>query len=144
MKRFYNLLGLLFLISGCATVSLQDVTSMNRQNLLRLSVGMTKNEVLNVMGAETKTAKVALHQYGNWAETPVENIIINNPYRNEILKSKDDKVFEVIYYVTDVRKSDNNISDDELTPLVFDNGKLIGWGWSFLNDNVQKYELRVR
>lgn len=144
MRRVIVLLVLAALISGCATVTLQSVTSLNRQNLLNLSVGMAKNKALSVMGAETKTAKVVLHQYGNWAETPVENIVINNPYRNEILKGKDNKTFEVIYYVTDVRKSDNNISDDELTPLVFDNGKLIGWGWSFLQDNVQKYELRMR
>lgn len=146
MKKICYLVGVLFLMSGCATatITLQDVTSVNRQNLLRLSMGMTKNEVLNTMGTETKTAKVALYQYGNWAETPVESMKINNPYRNEILRGKDDKTFEVLYYVTDVRKSDTNTSEDELTPLVFDNGKLIGWGWSFLNDNVQKYELRVR
>ena len=132
------------LLDGCATVTLQNATSANRQNLLRLSVGMTKNEALNVMGTDTKTARVILHQYGNWGETPVENIIINNPYKNEILRSKDDKVFEVIYYVTDVRKSDDTISDDELTPLIFDNGKLIGWGWGFLQDNIQRYELRFR
>lgn len=143
MKLSVVCLFLLMVLAGCATVSLQDVTAVNRQNLLRLSIGMSKNEVLNVMGTETKTAKVVLHQYGNWAETPVENMKINNPYRSEILQSKD-KTFEVLYYVTDVRKSDINTSDDELTPLVFDNGKLIGWGWSFLNDNVQKYELRIR
>ncbi|MDP2939511.1 MAG: DUF3192 domain-containing protein [Candidatus Omnitrophota bacterium] len=143
-KAIVLLLGAV-LISGCATtVTLQDMTSANRQNLLRLSIGMTKNEALNAMGTETKTAKVALYQYGNWAETPVESMKINNPYRNEILRGKDDKIFEVLYYVTDVRKSDTNTSEDELTPLVFDNGKLIGWGWSFLQDNVQKYELRMR
>ena len=142
-KAIILLLGIL-LISGCATVTLQSATSINRQNLLRLSVGMTKNEALNVMGTDTKTARVVLHRYGNWGATPVENIIINNPYKNEILRGKDDKAFEVIYYVTDVRKTDDNISDDELTPLIFDNGKLMGWGWSFLQDNVQKYELRIR
>ncbi len=113
---------------GCATVTLQDVMAVNRGGLLKLSVGMTKGEVLSVMGTETNVAKVVLYQFGSWAETPVENVTINNPYKSETLKGKDDKVFEILYYLTDVRKSDNNISDDELTPLVFDNGKLIGWG----------------
>lgn len=49
------------------------------------------------------------------------------PYRSEILQGKN-KTFEVVYYVTDVKKDDNAIIDDELTPFVFDNGKLIGWG----------------
>ena len=131
-------------LSGCATVTLQDITSVNRQNLLRLSIGMTKNEALNIMGTETKAAKVALYQFGNWAETPVENVQINNPYRSEILKDKNGKNFEVIYYMTDIRKTDTNTIEDELTPLVFDNGKLIGWGWGFLNENIQKYEIRMR
>ena len=55
-----------------------------------------------------------------------------------------DKIFEVIYYVTDVKNDDGAITDDELTPLVFDEGNLIGWGWSFLQNNVQKYEIRMR
>lgn len=144
MQKLFYLLVMALLLGGCATVTLQSATSINRQNLLRLSLGITKSEALNIMGTETKTAKVVLNQYANWAETPVENVVINNPYRNELLKGKDGKVFEVVYYVTDIRQSDNNISDDELTPLVFENGKLIGWGWGFLQDNVQKYELRIR
>ena len=64
-------------------------------------------------------------------------LTITNPYRSEILKGKNDKLFEVIYYVTDVKNDDNAITDDELTPLIFDNGKLIGWGWSFLEDNIK-------
>lgn len=144
MQKLFYLLVMALLLGGCATVTLQSATSINRQNLLSLSLGMPKDEALSVMGTKTKTAKVVLNQYANWAETPVENIIINNPYKNEILRDKDNKVFEVIYYVTDVKKSDNAISDDELTPLVFDNGKLIGWGWGFLQDNIQKYELRMR
>ncbi len=143
MRKLLTLFLCLELV-GCMTITLQDVTSVNRSRLLRLSTKMSKNEVLDIMGTDAKKATVVLHQYGNWAETPVENITINNPYKSEMLKGKDGKMFEILYYLTDVRKSDNNISDDELTPLVFENGELIGWGWNFLQDNVQKYELRLR
>lgn len=145
MKQTIALLVVAVLISGCATVNWQSLTSINRQNLLRLSLGMTKSEALSVMGTDTKTVTVRLYKYRTWASaSPVEKIIINNPYKNETLRGKDDKSFEVIYYVTDDKNQDGAVSDDELTPLVFDNGKLIGWGWSFLQDNVQKYELRMR
>ena len=46
--------------------------------------------------------------------------------------------------MTDVKRVDGAITDDELTPLVFDDGKLIGWGSSFLEVNIQKYEIRIR
>lgn len=127
------MLVLLFLgITGCAT--LDSVRNTNRENMMRLSVGMTKQEALNIMGTKTVTT---------FADIGVVDKRISNPYRSEILQGKD-KTFEVLYYYTDVKKNDGAITDDELTPLVFDNGKLIGWGWSSLQDNEQKYEIRIR
>lgn len=62
---------------------------------------------------------------------------ISNPYRSEILQGKEKK-FEIVYYVTDVKRDDGTITDDELTPLVFDDGKLIGWGFGFLESKHTK------
>lgn len=94
---------------------------------------MSKEESIRIMG----TKAFSTYSQGNLLGLP-SYLTITNPYRSEILKGKDDKIFEVIYYVTDVKNDDNAITDDELTPLIFNNGKLIGWGWSFLNDSVQK------
>ena len=127
MKKSLIVLICLALV-GCASMS--GVRTMNRENLLKLSIGMSKQEALNVMG----TRSFATLEEGR----------INNPYRSEILSNKEGKVFEVLYYYTDVKKADDAITDDELTPLIFDNGRLIGWGWSFLQDNIQRYELRMR
>jgi len=123
-KLFVLLLCLSFV--GCATID--SIRAMNRERLMKLSIGMSKQEVLNVMGTQTMQAE-------GWT--------VNNPYRSEIMTGKD-KTFEVLYYYTDVKQGDNAITDDELAPLVFDDGKLIGWGWSFLKDNAQKYEIRMR
>ncbi len=114
-------------IVGCA--SMDAIRTSNRENLMELSIGMSKQEVLQIMG--TKTIKTMVQT-------------INNPYRSEILTGKDGKTLEVLYYYTEIRRTDDIITDDSLTPLVFDNGKLIGWGWSFLTDNIQKYEIRMR
>lgn len=134
MRRIFVVLVCLGLI-GCATI--QEATSPNRTNILKVSIGMTKSEVINIMGSAPTTA------WGSDNFGIRQSLTINNPYRSEILQGKE-KVFEVIYYVTDVKKDDNAITDDELTPLIFDNGKLIGWGWGFLEDNAQKYEIRMR
>lgn len=43
-----------------------------------------------------------------------------------------------------MKRDDGAITDDELTPLVFDDGKLMGWGSGFLEVDIQKYEIRIR
>ena len=136
MRRILTFIVMLVMLSGCATMN--GVRVGNREKLIKLSVGMTKQEVLNIMG----TGKVTTYQFAGLF-TPFTAEEINNPYRSEILQGKN-KTFEVLYYYTDVKKMDLAITDDELTPLVFDDGKLIGWGWSFLQDNAQKYEIRIR
>ena len=142
MKKAIVLLALVVLISGCATVSMSTATAPNRENLLKLSIGMDKAKVIEIMG--NKSFDVQVRQYvGVLGRSANTNLAITNPYRSEILQGKD-KTLEVIYYVTDVKKEGIVITDDALTPLVFDNGKLIGWGWSFLQDNIQKHEIRMR
>ena len=126
---------LCFGLVGCATLS--ESTAINRTNLLKLSVGMTKAEAISNMGTEAATAY--FQDIGGYHHA----IAITNPYRSETLQGKD-KIFEVVYYVTDDKANNGAIVDDDLTPLVFENGKLIGWGYRFLQDNAQKYEIRIR
>ena len=61
---------------------------------------------------------------------------IDNPYRTEVLTGKDGKTYEVLYYYTDLNARDDKITDDELTPVVLQDGKLVGWGYPFLNQRV--------
>ena len=132
------------LISGCASLGhLDKLRTENRQNILKLTIGMTKQEALETLGNKTAT-----DSYANY-----EKVTASNPYKSEILQGKD-KTFEVIYYLTESKHQKvvdawgwsqaAPITEDELTPLIFDNGKLIGWGWSFLQDNINKYEIRMR
>ncbi len=130
-------------LAGCATITLSQAVVPNRENLLKLSIGMSKEEALKVMGTIPFFAGTGLFAIRGSDEKTVPSTIINNPYRSEILQGKD-KIFEVLYYVTDDKTGNNIITDDGLTPLVLDSGKLIGWGRSFLQDNAQKYEIRIR
>jgi len=94
---------------------------------------MTKTQVLAIMGTGEKTF------WGGVGYTQR----ISNPFRIETLEGKD-SVLEVLYYYTDLQKEDGAITDDELTPLVLRNDRLVGWGRSSLNESVTKYEIRVR
>lgn len=115
------------LLSGC--VSLSQIRADNREKLLNLSAGSSKQEVLEIMGTETRRAK--------------DGTVVTNPHRTEMYRAKG-SVFELLLYYTDVQKADGAITDDELTPIVIKDGKVDGWGWSYWNEVVQKYEIRVR
>lgn len=136
MKMIKELIVLLVTggLLGCASLGNVDrLRAENRQNILKLHIGMAKEEVLLIMDKKVVTDNL----YGN-------KFTVNNPYKSEILQGKD-KIVEVIYYCTDKKVSGyGKVVDDELTPLVFDKGKLIGWGWSFLQENIKRYEIRFR
>ena len=123
MKKISFLL-LVSLILGCTSAS-EQIRIKNRENLLRLSIGMGKFEVLQIMGTQT-----------------VESI--NNPYKVETPKGKDGALYEVLFYHTELKNKDGLITDDELIPIVFKNNKLIGWGWAFLNETVPNYQYQPK
>jgi hypothetical protein len=119
------IVSVLFAIAAGCTSSLDGVRTANRRNLLKLSVGMTKEQAIATMG----------HKRGGGS---CGEPTVNSPYRSEILPAEG-KTFEVLYYYTDVKSAiytanPATIPDEDLTPLIFDNGKLIGWGADFLED----------
>ena len=130
MKKILHLFILLFVICGCASV--ESVTAPTRQRLLKLSIGMDKGDALKLMGTRTMKVKTDI----------LHSVVINNPYRSEILQGKD-KTLEVYYYVTDDKYDDNIIRDNDLTPLVFGDGKLMGWGQNFVKDLIEKNAIKT-
>lgn len=110
---------------GCATISVSKIASNNKDNLLKLRVGMTEQEVLNIMGTE----KIRSNVWNFYT-------VINNPYRSEIIQAPSEKTFKVLYYVTDARQTTTweaySVKNNDLTPLVFENGKFIGCGVEFI------------
>ena len=111
---------------GCS--STDSISSQNRQNMTGLYTGMPRQNVLASMG--TNTIRSA------------DGRLINNPYRTEIYRSPRHE-FELLLYFTAENRRGDGITNDDLTPLVIMDGKLDGWGWSYWNTLVQKYELRL-
>ena len=92
----------------------QQVRTMNKEKLNELEIGMYENVVLMIMGS--KTIKIESAPF-----------TIENPFKTEIY-SNDVNVYKILYFYTDLVKSDGFITDEELTPIIFKNNKLIGWG----------------
>ena len=121
----------ILLLTGCAIAypSLQQIQSTNRSNLNKISLGMTKVQVLEIMGTTTITS--------------VDGTMINSPFRSETT-AQNGLNYEITFFYTDTKKADGSITDDELTPVVYFEGKVVGYGWSYLKDNIKKYQLDIR
>ena len=99
----------------------RDLRSENRARIERLQLGMTVDQVKEIMGASSTWLNEAI----GW---------VSNPYRSESFVDKDGQTVLVLYYYTRINQSDNLITDDELTPIGFRDGKLVGWGQSYLEN----------
>lgn len=93
-------------------------------SLQNVQPGMSPQEVLAVLGQEVTIGYIQSDQTTN-AFLP---ITLPQPYRTEVL-TLDGTTYEIFYYFTRVRKADGVISEEELTPLIFAQGRLTAKGW---------------
>ena len=142
-KRFLMILVLGLLLSGCVTyddfdsMGYQSLANHNRAKLISLEPGMTKKEVLDLMGTRT----------GHYS------YLISNPMRVSLFSIKEDNV-TIIYYYTDFSsrqrrdysgwRTNFKVTSENTTPLVLLNGKLIGWGEESLRRAQDKYDFTIK
>jgi hypothetical protein len=117
-------------LTGCATsvvynpmqVATQQELLLNESSFKAVQNGMTIDQVHKIMG----TALVIGYQYQAPDYKP---LTVPNPYKSEA--GKDGSFIE--YYIESIRQPDGVVSDDELMPLIFKDGKLVGLGWPLAN-----------
>lgn len=105
-----------------------EVREKNLANLERLSVGMSKEEMLSVMGSERDIQAYNLY-------TPAKKF--SNPYKSGIYRSQGTE-YEVVFYYTDFHTADGKVTEDELTPIIFRDGRVLGWGWGIFDNTIRK------
>jgi hypothetical protein len=54
------------------------------------------------------------------------------------LRSDDGTDYEIIFYIT------GGEGHKRFTPIVIKDKILIGWGWTFVDDNVKEYIIDIR
>ncbi len=91
---------------------------------MTLQRGMTPEQVINHMG-------------------PSERKDIPNPFKSELYPAGN-VIFKILYFYIQRQAADDMITDDELTPVVFKDGKLDGWGWNYWEDTAKKFDIVVR
>ena len=97
--------------SGSYSRSPAKIARENRSLMGSLQPGMTIAEVQAIMD-QPSTKKVS------------------NPHRTESFPLSDTLRADVFFYYTETISSDGVVTEEELTPVWFENGLLIGWGRS--------------
>ncbi|MGH7788937.1 MAG: DUF3192 domain-containing protein [Candidatus Binatia bacterium] len=113
---------LLLLLASCSTRgdqgSLAELASSNQGRLNSLSLGMTREQVLTHMGAGTAATRDG---------------IVNNPWTVEAFTNGRGVQYEVLYYVTRKNPPFTPVRKSLTTPIVLQDGRVIGWGTEALN-----------
>jgi hypothetical protein len=132
------LLGVVALVvAACAPLVVDPVEQLrnaNKLNLAHVSPGMTRTQVESVMGSAKAGGGLTDIAFGR-----VQYLQASNPMREETLPGGDGADYLVLFYYTDVHELDDKITDDELTPVVFRDGKVAGIGYGYLGRRVAKY-----
>jgi Protein of unknown function (DUF3192) len=137
VRRWIAGIALLAAASACSTLivdPLEQLRSANKLNLARVAPGMTRFEVETVMGASRAGGGLPEVVFGR-----VQYLQAKNPMREERVTGSDGAEYLVLFYYTDVKKLDDKITDDELTPVVLRDGKVAGLGYAFLGARVPRY-----
>lgn len=100
-------------VHGAKSLSLEELASQNQAKLVRLSAGMSKEEVLAFMGDQTADTRDGL---------------VNNPWTVETAVGKDGAFYEALYYVIRKNQPFTPVRKSLTTAIVLRDGKVILWG----------------
>lgn len=89
----------------------------NNQNIVNLKVSMTQDEVVQIMGT---------------------------PAVSESYEAVGGERVAILYYRTEKKATTVVSVKDECTPIVFINGKLIGWGDRLLTTNINMLRAKTK
>ncbi|MBU0469511.1 MAG: DUF3192 domain-containing protein [Candidatus Omnitrophica bacterium] len=106
--------------------SAQKAVASETTSIEKVYLGMSERDVSRIMGDE-----MVVGYQKNIKTGVLEKINMGTIYKTETLKAGE-KVYLIKYYFTSINKADGIISEDELTPLVFEENRLVGSGWTFL------------
>ena len=114
------------ILSGCVTLGLRDFSEITRQNnarIMTLQRGMTPEQVIEHIGLSN-------------------NFRVPNPVRSEMYPAGDD-IFRAFFFYSGTGLV-ASILDRDLTPVVFKNESLDGWGWLYWESTAKQYNIRIR
>jgi hypothetical protein len=131
MKKRSACIALALLLTGCAFGADQiwaDFRNRNSAALINLKVGMTMDEVKAILGTQSMTACQQSGSYGICLSTET----ITNPAYTAALVGTDGKSYVAWMYYSS-RCGGYRHGLDCHTPIVFQDGRVVGWGKEYLS-----------
>ena len=134
MKKILSVCLIFLGALGCAStqeLAPPDFSQMEQRflSLEQVRTGMTLADIETVVGKQIIVGyELVDAQTGQY-----KPLVRDNPYRRESIGK-----YDVAYFLVGIKKADDRISDDELVPLVFQNGRLVGMGWPFFDAKVKR------
>jgi len=145
-------------VAACASASLHTAAGFREQNrsrLQHLTIGMSRDQVLSVMGTESlerpagtegsgavrterDTLGVTQVQIPLGARAPA----LYNPMRTATYEAGEAN-WQVLYYYVRMVEDDNQVTDDELEPVVLREGYLTGWGWPYWTETARAHGIQL-
>jgi hypothetical protein len=111
-------------LAGCAQPYVkryEAAVATNNRNFETIRLGMTREEVEQRMGSGH------LVNY--------KRVQLRNPWRTEAFRIDRNTQVDILYYVTQGYVWQSYDGRHAITPVVFENGKVTGWGWGYLDRN---------
>ena len=123
--------------------NIQDIRSFNQANLMNVNIGDSKKQVVEVMGG-VKIYDIYQYDWNNVGFNKNRKVgTLSNPYSRDLKMGKDSSMSEILWYYTDVKSKDGSIRKDELTPIIFEKGIVVGLGWGFYEDYAKRKEFTI-
>jgi hypothetical protein len=127
VHTFAAILGLACL-SSCGSYNMgqyRDAITENQQSVQRLQLGMSGAQVRSALG------EGEIFRY--------KKLQLVDPWRSESFVLVDGKSVAILYYVTQQPRSYGRPDEEALTPVVLENDRVVGWGWSYLRRQSDRY-----
>jgi hypothetical protein len=112
MKHFMSCLLLVFILIGCAPSRFQVTVDEYVAAAPKVSLGMSKEQVIEIL-------------------KPSQQGLKNTEIKHPDIYEKDGVLVEILYFRSGWQ-DDGLTTDDEFTPYLFNDGKLVAVGWAVL------------
>jgi hypothetical protein len=109
------------------TPQIKDFRENNKNNFVRLKNDMSVDQVNEIMGTDKNVQTYYIYVK--------QKNLLSNPYSQKSIE-KGGVDYLIYFYYTDMFQRDGKITEDELTPILFESGRLIGIGWDFCNKRL--------
>lgn len=144
--------------SACSSASMQSAGGFretNHANVARLTPGMSRDQVLSIMGTQslphplgTEGSGQARTERDSMGVTQVQILTgsnapaLYNPMRTGTYEVGG-HTWEVLFYYARLVEDDGVVSDDELEPVVLRDGFLAGVGWVYWREIAAEEGIRL-